>query len=480
MSGRASLIVILGFSVVIGAATRYWTWAGGQAVSNITAYYYSGIAHNGATAAANLACDSIFQNNGDSTMSLTGTFPLGGTYKIATQMQQGYGKFRNCLITATYSVQVRSDTTYIDTVQVLLTPYSFSRYAFYTTNDSGVNWTTGDTLTGPYQSNGSMNVTGVPVIKGPVSIGRQAYNSKTVGYPSVSWATWESNKDTLKCTSFRNGVTDSMPNSFDTLYTIGDTTKVFTNSSNADTSHAYDVYLTFDTTNGGSVTETDTTRVHSYVKTDSTYNSMTKKYTYTYAWIWSTVSSTTKTKISISSITNSKTGEGLILVNNGDAHVSGTVKGDITVVANQPTTNYRQSYTSTQTSNSYFDFQTPTPVGNILIDGALMYNNPTGSDMLGLVANNSVMLTNMVTSTVTIDAAIFALKGSFTYENYTTGSSLGYINLLGSISQYKRGPVGLVGGTGFLKNYKYDPRYRYISPPGFPLSHHYCVLSWRE
>jgi hypothetical protein len=504
MVGRATLIVILGFSAIFGVASIWWTQESTKAVTNVEDYYNTAQSHNEAVIAANLACDSIFQNNADTSLlmsGLTGVFPDGNRYTIKAIMEPGTGNYRNCLITATCSYTDQFSIPYDTVVQVLLSPYSFSRYAFYTNRDTGVFWITGDTLTGPLQTNGSLFIKGVPVIKGPVTIGGKTYRDSVDRYGNghIVLATLpDKYGDTLKCNSFKAGVVDSLPNQIDPVGTIGDTTKVFANSSNADTSHSYDVYLNFgtDSAGNGQVTETDTTRAHTSTIIDSTrnYNWSTGKYyyTYKYGWTWNVVSATSPTKIPLSSITN-RSNEILILVDNGDAHVSGTVKGNVSVVANQPSSNYRQSYTSTNTSNPYFNYQMQSPTnainqaaGNILIDGTVTYNGGlNGTDMLGLVASNSVML-GPQSGNVTIDAAIFALKGSFTYQDYNSGSALGYLNINGSITQNNRGAIGTFNSstgtiaTGYNKNYKYDSRFRYLAPPGFPLSHHYVVISWRE
>ena len=57
MVGRASLIVILGFSLIFGLAGQYWNRESDSATENFVNYYSSSAAHNIAVGAANLACD---------------------------------------------------------------------------------------------------------------------------------------------------------------------------------------------------------------------------------------------------------------------------------------------------------------------------------------------------------------------------------------------------------------------------------------
>jgi hypothetical protein len=71
---------------------------------------------------------------------------------------------------------------------------------------------------------------------------------------------------------------------------------------------------------------------------------------------------------------------------------------------------------------------------------------------------------------VTIQAAILTVKHSFTVDSFWCGASLGTLTVDGAIGQKHRGPVGTSGGgnyTGYTKNYTYDDRLRYRSPPKF-------------
>jgi hypothetical protein len=72
------------------------------------------------------------------------------------------------------------------------------------------------------------------------------------------------------------------------------------------------------------------------------------------------------------------------------------------------------------------------------------------------------------TANIQIQAAILALNGSFTVDRYFCGAGLGQLNVTGAIAQGHRGVVGVGNGsTGFLKNYAYDDRLKYRSPPKF-------------
>jgi hypothetical protein len=71
------------------------------------------------------------------------------------------------------------------------------------------------------------------------------------------------------------------------------------------------------------------------------------------------------------------------------------------------------------------------------------------------------------TRDIYIDAAILALNHSFTVDRYGCGSSLGELHVFGAIAQKHRGVVGIVNGSGFSKEYEYDDRLRFRTPPKF-------------
>ena len=84
-----------------------------------------------------------------------------------------------------------------------------------------------------------------------------------------------------------------------------------------------------------------------------------------------------------------------------------------------------------------------------------------------LLGSGNQRSSGVARATSTIDAAILAINHSFIVDNYNCGAQLGTLNVNGAIAQKFRGPVGTYGsgGTGYLKNYIYDDRLRYIEPP---------------
>ena len=64
-----------------------------------------------------------------------------------------------------------------------------------------------------------------------------------------------------------------------------------------------------------------------------------------------------------------------------------------------------------------------------------------------------------------IDAAILAIKHSFIVDHYDCGAGLGTLHVKGAIAQKYRGAGRRRSGagTGYIKNYIYDDRLRYLT-----------------
>lgn len=107
--------------------------------------------------------------------------------------------------------------------------------------------------------------------------------------------------------------------------------------------------------------------------------------------------------------------------------------------------------------------------------------------VLGLIANKYVRVRHYTKNGVThascdkdtntskqvnyIEAAMLALQHSFMVDQWACGTNLGTLTLKGGMTQKFRGVVGTSGGsygsTGYTKDYNYDYRLRYLTPPHF-------------
>jgi type II secretory pathway pseudopilin PulG len=100
---------------------------------------------------------------------------------------------------------------------------------------------------------------------------------------------------------------------------------------------------------------------------------------------------------------------------------------------------------------------------------------PTGTATLGLIASKYVRVyhecnrgsqTNGTSlANPWIYAAILSTAHSFIVDQYDCGAQLGKLHIYGAIAQNYRGTVGTSGGTGYLKDYKYDERLATEEPP---------------
>jgi hypothetical protein len=134
---------------------------------------------------------------------------------------------------------------------------------------------------------------------------------------------------------------------------------------------------------------------------------------------------------------------------------------------------------------------------------------PSTDSLLGLIAEQFVEIYHPVTSSgndlarstgssgtpadgggyfsnAKVHAALLSLRHSFMVQNFNQGSrsNLNDLIIFGAIAQRFRGAVGMAGspGRGYLKDYTYDQRLKYISPPEFlqPVNSPWQVATWAE
>jgi hypothetical protein len=106
--------------------------------------------------------------------------------------------------------------------------------------------------------------------------------------------------------------------------------------------------------------------------------------------------------------------------------------------------------------------------------------------MLGIISQKNVWMTDNAANhdDIRIDGSIYCAKGGFGSENFEKRPASGYIHLYGGIIQDTRRSVGT--GTlnnlvsGFYKKYRYDERLMNASPPFYPGTGAFEIVSWYE
>lgn len=160
---------------------------------------------------------------------------------------------------------------------------------------------------------------------------------------------------------------------------------------------------------------------------------------------------------------------GAIALNNsnGVLHVEGTVKGRYTIGS--------------------LDTQSVSR-GTIMIDNDVRYTtdprtNPGSTDMLGIVAHNSITIKdNSATmgANFTVMAALFSYANTIQVENYNT-RPLGILWSLGGWTVQDLAATTNSSITrGLSVNIRFDERFRTTAPPFFPTTNAYEILAWYE
>jgi hypothetical protein len=411
MGGKAALIVVVGFSILLGFVSRNLSHVAVRAQGNMSTYTASTISHNLAVMGANVALSRLYQDTtwrGSQTQTLGGTLSGQFTYTVAN-MPSGSPVVRSV------SMIQAPDEVLQDTVVILFgsTSYqSFSLFAWMTNQEGSIWWITGDTVWGRIHSNSTLNMKGSPTFMEKVT---------TTKGINPTWGTG-GNTAVFK-EGYETGVgTINFPTD---LSQIGNAA---TSGGRAFTGNI-EVKL-----NGGTAADNDG-----------------------YALVY-------KGGVLVDSIMMNDAAFNGVIGSTGTVSVSGTLDGKLSIFS---------------TDKLY------------LVDDILYENRTsTSDDVLGLVAENSILIADNTPNAtdIHIDASIFVRSGSYGAENYSSGSPRGEVYLNGSVVQNKRGAVGTFSGstisTGYLKRYHYDtrlsdPLFRPPFYPGFYVTS-YPVATWWE
>jgi len=304
-----------------------------------------------------------------------------------------------------------------DTSILLLGLTKFSKFAYYSDIEGNIWWITGDTVWGPFHTQQKINASGNPVFVGKAS-------SKN----GIHLGTKDSNP--IFVGGYQSGVNLDLPRNFDALKELART--------------------------GGR--HFDKQDICLQLNADGTA-------TYRFG-SWTAVPAYTYPMATLAP-------NGVFMAENANIRLKGKLNGRLTIVA-------------TGSSGA--------AKGNVWIDSSVTYNrnpmtDPGSQDMLGIVCDNDVIITDNTNNNnpahgVTVHASMLMRSGGFKADGYNSRPVAGTLTVLGGIQQYQRGPVGTFSGgkivSGFQKNYRYDERMLYSSPPLYPATGTYEVLSWYE
>ncbi len=417
MSGKASLLVVAGFSLVFLVVAQNFGGISNRAVDNYVNYQTETFAHNIAISGANIMADSVYWNPGFSG-SYSKEFQGGQLNASVTIINAATG-YREIVSTGTY--QGKSST-----IRLRIAPSSFSQYAYYSTFEKAspgggdIWWIGGDIVYGPFHTQDDLRVYNHPKFLGEYTShkGNLIYYSSRRDDSPIITGVYEPGKS-IEIPD--NAVKDLEPEADADGYKF----------SGHDT-----VYVTFDK---------DTLR-----------------YKYSYSDPYSSFALE-------DSVPN-----GLIYAKDCLVRLQGTVRGRYTIACDS--------------------VSSVSGKGTIWLDNDIVYEtdpnvDPTSKDILGIVAENNVKITdnfaNSYGNSINIDASIFCENWGFGADKYKTRTVSGDINLLGGIQQNFRQAVGTFSSkygvtSGFTKKYNYDPRLAYMSPPFYPGTGGFKIVSWLE
>lgn len=468
MGGKASLLLVLGFSLIFLVVGHNFNNLSVNAVDNITDYYVESMAHNIAVSGANMAASQVFMDKtwGDGYSDLSFA---GGIINVYISNPEATGtKVTICHIPpgnpdAQHTINVSSSAVpahlahgdYLGScgdpinpneviiisegtfqgvtkvVTVKLRPSHFSKFGnFYKTVSAAP--ATGDTFNGPFHANSKLTTYGTPVFWGKVTTKN---GLKLMGAP----------KDPKFYGGYESGV--DIPLQFDTTgmrSTAQTNGYIFRDTTGSAIQKPIDVKLDFNA---------DGTVTHSFMLDND--------------GSWTTPQTTPLSTLAPN---------GLIYVERGNIYTKGTVNGKVTIVATR------------KGKNGY---------GKVIQTDDLVYNDDprivsSSDDILGIVAEQEIRIeenANTLGKDINTHASMFSLNSDIgPADGLVTQGYLGKWKILGGLiasTTRVTAEYGYSGGifvptNGLKFVHTYDERFLMTVPPSFPHTESFEVVSWFE
>ncbi|WP_290660735.1 hypothetical protein [Ignavibacterium sp.] len=420
MGGKVSLFLVMGFAGLFALFSKNIMDTSTKTVDNYAFYFSKSQAHHIAVSGIHMAMMEININDPKWTTGFSNK-PFSGGYLDLYVANLASGILR--------LTSIGRYGSYSDTVVVTAKQRSYAEYGNYYNVFSNVWAATGDTFDGKFHANDFIQCYGDPVFKGVVttSKGVKLYDKKSHPKFEDGWK-----------------LQTNDPVKFDTAamridaYAGG---KVFRDTTNKN--KITDVRLIFNS---------DGTVKYS-VSIDG------KPYT-------------PEVTVPLTDLAPN----GLIYIERGNAHIKGTLDGQVTIVASKKGT---------------------TGAGRVLIDNTIQYEvDPLEhpdmcDDYLGLVAEQQVEIPfDPTRGDFTIHASMLSQNGGLVVTNYSSYPGAYKMNIVGGIighkveatATYAWDPVKkqYVPKNGYSYIHKYDKRFDIQVPPYFPKMRIFSTIAWYE
>lgn len=433
MGGKGAILLVLGFSAIFLFFGHNFNSISLTSVEDHVEYFTNAHAHNLAVTGANISLNEIFLDK-DWSAGFVDLASEGGLINVTVSDSVDDTKIIRSV--GTYKGESRR-------VLVKLQPSGFAKFAWYIGNINSKKFITGDTIWGPFHTQSKLNIGGDPVFWGKVTtlkgLSPNAQQLAMNGYEPKFYGGFESGVDIPLTVNYefdeqKNAALDGVNNYGGSSY-FGDT----------------DLWLTFNS--DGTITYRTGSGSDS-----SSYNA----------------------PVTLPLTTFAPTG--VIYVNKGNIYMSGTVNGNITVVAGESS--------GSGHGNVYFadDVIYRNPPMQWDAGSSTYVTNSSVTDMLGILATNNVIVMdnekNVNNKHIVVHASIFCSQGGLTLENENIPPS-GSFYLMGGLIAAKEELLAKTDAYGLIKNgYKkhvvFDQRMLLANPPYFPKTGNLEIVTWLE
>ncbi len=435
MSGKSTLLIVLGFSLIFLIGGSNLGKLTIKSVDNSVLYYEENIAHNIAKSGANMALNQIFINSdwrdGYKNIALNDGDLTVEAIDIGTDL-----------------IQVTSYGYYNDVTKrtvVKLQPSSFAKFAWYTGIMNSKEFITGDTIWGPFHTQSGLNVNGAPVFWGKVT--------------SKKGLSMTKGSDPKFYGGFETGVDIEMP----VNYQFDEQQAAALNGKNPD-----DLGISDFGDNGVA-----------WLKENDLWMRFNSDGTVTYRI--GTGSDTSTYSLPVTKSLTDLAPNGVIYANKGNMYVSGTLKGKVSIVSGESSGSGHGNIYLVDNLN----YTTAPMVWDATEKKYVL--NESCEDLLGIMATNNIIIAdndaNVANKDIRVDGSLFTAQGGVIMENKNIPPS-GSLYLRGGIISAKEELLGIfdkgVLNNGYNRNVIFDERFLLSMPPEFPVTDKFEIVSWYE